>query len=54
MFGVYGCQYCSVDNNIASLSMTDKEQKQCNIYPTEQWVNIVCNIHKIKYYHALQ
>ena len=35
MFGVDGCQYCSADNNIASLSMTDKEQKQPNIYPTE-------------------
>lgn len=30
----------SIDkNNIASLSMTDKEEKQPNIYPTEQWVS---------------
>ena len=26
-------------NNIASLSMTDREWKQPNIYPTEQWVS---------------
>ena len=50
-----GALKVSIDkNNVASLSMTDKEQKQPNIYPIEQWINIVCNIHTMKYYCALQ
>ena len=45
---------CIGKNNIASFFMTDKEQKQPNIYPIEKWVNKVCSIHKMKYYCALQ